>query len=276
LFGFAFLQSIEPSRLEENLNMVVATFLRLIGSWARVQNFKTVALLLLLGVGFVGGGLAQAGTFSVTPVRIFLQPRDRATAITFTNDGTTEIVLQADLYEWLQKPNGDEDLKLAEDIIISPPIIKLAPGAKQVVRLARLNMAPNEAQQTYRLIVREIPEIAAAKQGISAQIALALSMPVFITPKDAKPDVSCTSVTANTSSVMFTCKNNGNAHAQVRHARVMRDGKELTQLDNGGYYLTGTQRMLTLPLDKVTAGTLTLELALDDGSSPSYTLQLAP
>lgn len=256
--------------------MVVTTVYRSAKRWVRVLSFKTVGLWLVLSCSLVSGGLAQAGTFSVTPVRIFLQPTDRATAITFTNDGATEIVLQADLYEWLQKPDGDDDLKLAEDIIISPPIIKLAPGAKQVVRLARLSMAPTEAQQTYRLIVREIPEIAAAKQGISVQVALALSMPVFITPKDAKPVVTCSAVTASASQVMFTCKNTGKAHAQVRHARVLREGKELAQLDNGGYYLPGTQRALILPRSQVTAGALTLELDLDDGSTPVYALQLAP
>jgi fimbrial chaperone protein len=268
--------------LEEFVYMVVTTFTQFKSRLIGAQSFKTKGLLLMIlmpllsMLGLLSSGLVQAGTFSVTPVRIFLQPRDRATAITFINDGTTEIVLQADLYEWLQKPNGDDDLKLAEDVIISPPIIKLAPGAKQVVRLARLSMAPSESQQTYRLIAREIPEIAAAKQGISVQIALALSMPVFITPKDAKPKISCTTATAGAGSVVFNCKNNGNAHAQVRYARVMRDGKELTQLENGGYFLSGTQRALTLPLGSVTAGALTLELALDDGTAPSYSLQLAP
>ena len=259
--------------------MVVAACPLSKNRWMRLSIFEKTRLSLLIAFSVLGlfvSGLAQAGTFSVTPVRIFLQPRDRATAITFTNDGATEIVLQADLYEWLQKPNGEDDLKLAEDVIISPPIIKLAPGAKQVVRLARLSMAPSESQQTYRLIAREIPEIAAAKQGISVQIALALSMPVFITPRDAKPKVSCTTAKANVDSVVFSCKNTGNAHAQVRYARVMRDGNELTQLNNGGYYLAGIQRDLTLPLGKVTAGALTLELSLDDGSTPSYSLQLAP
>jgi fimbrial chaperone protein len=259
--------------------MNVATFPPFKNRLMSSLSFKKIGLSLWLVLslsGLFGGELAQAGTFSVTPVRIFLQPRDRATAITFTNDGTTEIVLQADLYDWLQKSNGEDDLKLAEDVIISPPIIKLAPGAKQVVRLARLSMAPSEAQQTYRLIAREIPEIAAAKQGISVQIALALSMPVFITPKDAKPKVSCDAVKIHAGSIVFACKNNGNSHAQVRNARVMRDGNELTQIDNGGYYLAGVQRDLTLPIGKVTAGALTLELALDDGSAPSYSLQLAP
>jgi len=40
---------------------------------------------------------AVAGVFSVTPVRIYMTPRDRAVAVTITNQGDSPIVLQADL-----------------------------------------------------------------------------------------------------------------------------------------------------------------------------------
>ena len=61
-----------------------------------------------------------------------------AVAITLTNEGDTEVALQADLYSWAQKPDGTDDLVLTEDLVVAPPIIKLAPRARQVVRLARL------------------------------------------------------------------------------------------------------------------------------------------
>src|SRR5512135_1325303 len=117
--------------------------------------------------------MAEAGQFTVTPVRIYMQPRDRAVAITVTNDGDTELVMQADLYEWSQKPDGTDDLKLTEDLFLSPPIIKLAPRARQVVRLARASVQPSREQQTYRLIVREVPEaIPAEKENVQLQFAL--------------------------------------------------------------------------------------------------------
>ena len=68
-----------------------------------------------------------AAEFSVTPVRIFMAARDRAVAITVVNESDEEIVMQADLYSWRQKPDGEDDLVLTEDMILSPPIVKLAP-----------------------------------------------------------------------------------------------------------------------------------------------------
>ncbi|MDO8455798.1 MAG: fimbria/pilus periplasmic chaperone [Burkholderiaceae bacterium] len=230
---------------------------------------------LLIALMF-SASLAHAGTFSVSPVRIFLQPRDRATAITITNDGSTEVVLQADVYDWRQLPNGEDDLQLTEDLVVSPPIIKLAPGARQVVRLARLNVSPPTTQLTYRLITREIPEIAAAKQGVSVQIALALSMPVFVTPIGGKPAMSCSSPIKSPLGLSFTCRNESTTHAQVRSASVKRGATELARLENGGYYLAGTQRDLILPMGQVTPGDLELELSLDDGSTPTFALRLRP
>ena len=81
---------------------------------------------------------AWAGLFSVTPVRIFMTPRERAAAVTVTNEGDTELLMQADVYDWKQKADGSDDLTLSEDMILAPPIIKLAPKSRQVVRLALL------------------------------------------------------------------------------------------------------------------------------------------
>ena len=120
---------------------------------------------------------ALAGVFSVTPVRIYMTPKDRAVAVTITNEGDSAVALQADLNVWAQKPDGTDVLTLTDDLILAPPIIKLAPKAKQVVRLALLKPADASRQLTYRLIMREIPEVSAPQNNIQVPIALALSMP---------------------------------------------------------------------------------------------------
>jgi fimbrial chaperone protein len=253
--------------------MKAKTTLFSLTNWRRAAS--TITLIVLSSA--ISAPHALAGTFSVTPVRIFMQPKDRATAITLTNDGSTEVVLQADLNDWTQTALGEDQLTLTEELVVSPPIIKLAPGARQVVRLARLNMSAASGQQTYRLIVREIPEIAAARQGgVTLQIALALSMPVFVTPAGAKADMVCTQAKADAKAVSVSCKNAGNSHAQIRSATLKRGGVELARLENGGYYLAGSRRDLVIPTIDFSAGPVELLLALDDGNSPSFTLQVQP
>src|ERR1043165_5370337 len=135
-------------------------------------------------VGVLAVAAAQcacAGAFSVTPVRIYMTPRPRARAVTTPNGADERVVLQPDIYEWRQSAEGEDQLTPSEDLILAPPVVKLGAKAKQVVRLARLQPHGTSRQLISRLILRELPEASPSK-GINVPIALALSMPVFITP----------------------------------------------------------------------------------------------
>ena len=127
----------------------------------RLNTGITSVLMLFLAAGYIAP--VNAGVFSVTPVRIYMTPKDRAVAVTITNEGDEELVMQADLYLWKQKPDGQDDLTLTEDLFLSPPIIKWS-KSRQVVRLARLNVIKSSDQLSYRIIVREIPEAKPAKK----------------------------------------------------------------------------------------------------------------
>ena len=78
------------------------------------------ALLVATGIAWCTLAPAWAGVFSVTPVRIYMQPRDRAVAVTLVNEGNTSVVLQADVNVWRQMPDGVDVLELTEDLILSP------------------------------------------------------------------------------------------------------------------------------------------------------------
>lgn len=224
----------------------------------------TYALLLALLLPWAA---ANAGVFSVTPVRLYMTPRDRAIAVTLTNEGDTAIVLQADINSWSQKPDGTDELVLTEDLILAPPIIKLAPMARQVVRLALLKPADASRQLTYRMIIREVPE-ALPSTGIQVPIALALSMPVFITPAAAKREINCSTPRADAAALNLLCSNTGTAYAQIREAAIMRDEKPLARFEGGTYILPGASKTVSLKADKpVAAGQARLVITFDDGKS---------
>jgi fimbrial chaperone protein len=215
---------------------------------------------------------ADAGVFSVTPVRIYMQPRDRAVAITLTNEGDTDVALQADINVWTQKSDGSDELVLTEDLILSPPIIKLAPKARQVVRLALLKPADASRQLTYRMIVREVPEATAASNtSIDVPIALALSLPVFITPPVARRDVSCNASRAPAQALVATCANTGTAYAQIREVTFKRGDQLLARLEGGAYILPGASRPLTVNASQpVAPGPVQMTVTFDDGKSQSF------
>lgn len=219
-----------------------------------------------------------AGVFSVTPVRIFMAPRDRATAVTITNEGDEELVMQADIYVWNQKPGGADDLTLSEDLILSPPIVKIAGKSRQVVRLAMVSPPAAARQLTYRMVIREIPEAHAADKKVQLQIALAFSLPVFITPAGAKRDVVCSIARAAPDAVRATCENRGSAYAQPRDFTLMgARGETLATLDTGGYILPGVQRSFEVKRSdgRIPGGQATLAVNFDDATSQKYDVTVA-
>lgn len=217
---------------------------------------------------------AWAGLFSVTPVRIFMGPRDRAVAVTVTNEGDTELVMQADIYGWKQKPDGTDDLTLSEDMILAPPIVKLAARSRQVLRLALTRPASRGEQLTYRLVVREIPEVKPPEQGVQLQIALAFSLPVFITPPSAKRQLTCrVEKTPLPEVVLAMCENLGTAYAQpVDFVLVSARGEKVASRDTGGYILPRAKRSFELshPSGPIPAGGSKLTVTLDDASKQTF------
>jgi fimbrial chaperone protein len=228
--------------------------------------------VLLLAAGVAGVLPAGAAQFTITPVRIFMTPRDRAVAVTVTNDSDEEVVMQADLFTWKQRPDGSDDLQPTEDLILTPPILKLAPRARQVVRLARLSGAPAAEQQTYRLVVREVPEARSTNQ-LQLQVALAFSLPVFVSPPGVKRDLRCQLERAAADQVRAVCSNTGTAYAQIRGLELFdARGARLAARESGGYLLPSIRRSFELRATegRIPAGNVKLQVALDDGSLQSF------
>lgn len=213
-----------------------------------------------------------AGAFSVSPVRVFLEPRDRAAALTLVNGADAEVVLQADVMRWMQDANGQDRLEPSDDLLVSPPILRLPPRSRQVVRLARLVAADPQRQQTYRLLLREVPDLRPnPEQGARLPITLVLSIPVFVGAPAAQPDVHC-ELHAN-QPPQVACRNQGRAHAQIRELSLLQEGRTLARFEGSAYLLPGSQRVLPLrPGDGTSsaAGEAQILLRVDDPRPRSF------
>lgn len=243
---------------------------------------QAAALKAVLGAVLGIGALAlaapvYAGMFSVTPVRIYMTPRDKAVAVTITNESDEDLVMQADVYTWKQKPDGGDDLSLTEDMLLSPPIIKVPARSHQVVRLARLVPMQTAQQMTYRMIVREIPEARPAKDKVQLQLALAFSMPIFITPPGAKNKLDCVVKRTSADAVNAICENTGNAYAQPLDFVLSSEaGDKLASHERAAYILPAIKRSFELKSDKnrIPNGKAKLTVRLDDGSRQTFDVTL--
>jgi fimbrial chaperone protein len=221
-------------------------------------------------LAFALAGVYAAGTFSVTPVRIYMNPKDRAVAVTITNDGSDPVVLQAELFTWRQSADGSDQLELTDDLILSPPIIKLPANAKQVVRLARAKPMNLDRQITYRMVMRQVPEAVQPRDNIQVPIALALSMPVFITPPSARPKIACESERGEAGALRVRCANTGSAYTQVRQIVVREGDRILGRFEGGEYILPGAKKTLTIKTEGALPPRLELVVTYDDGRSEVF------
>ena len=238
--------------------------------------FPTIALAL--AAGFLAP-LASAGQFSVSPVRIYMTPQDRATAITVVNESAEELVMQADIFTWSQKPGGEDELVPSDDLFLAPPILKLPPNGRQVVRLAAVKPVKSSSQVSYRVILREVTEAKPREKGVDVTIALAFSLPVFITPAGAKGELGCNAKRTASDTVAVECANTGNAYTNPRgFALEGAAGEKLATRDSGAYILPGIRREFDIKRAEgpIPAGKAKLAVSLDDGSTKTFDVQLAP
>jgi fimbrial chaperone protein len=159
--------------------------------------------------------IAAAGTFSISPVRVELSGQQRTEALTVRNEEVgKDVVVQAQALVWSQH-DGQDVLAETRDLIVTPPVFTLAGGAQQIIRVA-VRRAPDAKQElTYRLIVQEVPP-EAPKNFTGLQVALRLSLPIFIAPQiRSAPDLVWRSAWQADGSLRVGVDNHGNAHAQI-------------------------------------------------------------
>lgn len=248
--------------------------------YSRSSQTSVLAFFSTLVMMMTPVGRLSAGTFSVSPVRIYMEARERATAITVANEGDAELVMQAEIFQWTQGEDGSDKLEPTDDMILAPPIVKLAPNSRQVLRLATLKPPPVGTQQTYRMIVREVPEAKPPGDNVQVQVALAFSLPVFITPPGASRKLACTTARAvsGSSAVRVTCSNQGGAYAQPVKMSLGWDGRVLAAGDiSAGYILPGIQKHFELKSAdgaRGVNGPAKLSVTQDDGSQQSFDVQI--
>jgi fimbrial chaperone protein len=232
-----------------------------------------LACVVALCAGFAAP--ADAGVFTVVPTRVYFGARDRAQAITLTNDGDTAIALQTEIYAWTLRADGTDQLTPTDDLIMAPPLVRIPAKSQQVLRLALLRAIDPQRQLSYRLIVREIPEMAPpAGQGMTVPVALAITLPVFVTPAVANWEVECSAVRGG-DRVQVRCGNKGNSFVLVRRAELKRGDVTLGRFEGGAYLLPGSDRPLDIVLPSTPgAGPSALTLTYEQGKQETLDLAI--
>lgn len=186
----------------------------------------------------------MAESITITPVTLSLRPGGMSTHFRIINGDAASHIFQIRAYAWKQS-DGKDDLKRSEQVIVSPPMGVLPPGAQQVVRLG-LMRPTHGVEQTFRLIVDELPARAAAG---TLGIALQASLPLFVEPgRVVKPSLEWL-VRKRRDEVFLEARNVGARHTRV--LSILTHGKSRKQftirLAGPTYLLAGAAMDWRLP-----------------------------
>lgn len=144
--------------------------------------FCTWALL----VGTTLSHLALAGDLQVSPISLEFSPTEQAQGVWLSNTGTSTLRAQVRVQQWTQA-DGAEQLTATQELAASPPIVEIAPGQQQLVRIIRLQPTASTRELSYRLLVDELPDEIQQRQSTGLQLLLRYSVPVFVLPQGTPP-----------------------------------------------------------------------------------------
>jgi fimbrial chaperone protein len=201
---------------------------------------------------------AHASGLQVTPTSLTLAPGRNADGLWLGNTGGQTLHAQVRVLHWTQQ-DGQEQLAPSHGLVASPPMIELAPGARQLVRVIRTAPSDGGREDAYRVLVDELPLAPASPPAQDAdgqrglRFVLRYSVPVFLTPSgdaQAAPQVQGRLLEDGGRRVLEVA-NGGAAHAQLGNlVRIDAQGRR-TELVAGlvGYVLAGGTMRWALAAD---------------------------
>jgi fimbrial chaperone protein len=199
-----------------------------------------------LAVFFAGAGLAHAGSFSVNPVRVTLSAKQPVAAITVRNAGAEQAVIQLETHAWSQD-QGRDVLVPTSEVLATPPIFTVPAGKTQILRVGLRRPSNATSETTYRLVLREVPQAKPAMLGL--QVALKISMPVFvIPPAKVAPELQGKTTRTADGNIRVHLTNTGTAHVQVSKIdlELAQGGGSVGAHTLAEYVLPGNTRSWTI------------------------------
>lgn len=186
---------------------------------------------------------AVAGNFSISPLRVDFGQGSGTSALTIRNEDAVPVVIQAEGLAWSQD-EGQDALAPTRDLLVSPAVFTVQPGATQLVRVA-LRRAPDAARElSYRLILQEVPP-AARPEFTGLQVALRMSVPIFVAPTaPAAAQVSWLGSRDDDGRRVVAVRNEGAAHERVRAFTLKTADGAVTVFEQPAmaYVLPGAER----------------------------------
>jgi fimbrial chaperone protein len=193
-----------------------------------------VVALLLAALWPVSG---EASALRVAPISVNLLWPTSAATIKVRNEGEQPIDVQVRAFRWTQS-DAREALLPTRDVVVSPPITRLMPGVEQVVRIVRVIKTPVLTEESYRLLVDELPSPERRSNG-NVSVLLRYSVPVFVTNPEASPASMSWRLERRPGGLVLAGDNQGEQRMRIANLHISTPDGRIVPLRTGllGYVL---------------------------------------
>lgn len=179
-----------------------------------------------------------AATLRVAPTTLELIAPDSAATLNLRNEAKRPINVQIRVFRWTQT-DGAERFEPTNMVVASPPATQLSPGQDYTVRVVRTARQPVAGEESYRVVVDELPDPARRKAG-TVSLVVRHSIPVFFRAADAAGPRVSWSLARSDGRLVLVARNAGVSRLRVSDVLLRAQGRQVRR-DSGllGYVLGG-------------------------------------
>jgi fimbrial chaperone protein len=197
-------------------------------------------------------GAAMAASFTVSPTRVVLTPKETSALLTLRNESSETIRFQLSVFTWDQGPTGEMELKPTDEIVFFPKLVALVAREERKIRIGT-SAAFGASEKTYRIFVEELPPPGKTDQASSGvNMRTRMGIPIFLQPTAATTGGAVTGLTLDHGRAIVRVENRGTLHFVTDSVHVTgTNGKGDNVFDkviNGWYILAGRAQSYELPL----------------------------
>ncbi len=196
-----------------------------------------------------------AASLQVAPISVSFSPQEKAKEIWLTNTSERPIRAQTRVLIWSQV-SGQDQVNPTRDLVASPSITEIKAGEQQLIRIIRIASQNTAVEQTYRLLIDELPSSGQADAQTGLQLLLQYSIPVFIQPTDSiamrNGLTLLNQVNFQYQNQQLIVQNNAKSHIRMSELTYINPNGERIPLINGlvGYALAGQTMRWDIPESK--------------------------
>lgn len=196
-----------------------------------------------------------AASLQVAPISVSFSPQEKAKEIWLTNTSERPIRAQTRVLIWSQV-SGQDQVNPTRDLVASPSITEIKAGEQQLIRIIRIASQNTAVEQTYRLLIDELPSSGQADAQTGLQLLLQYSIPVFIQPTNSiamrNGLTLLNQVNFQYQNQQLIVQNNAKSHIRMSELTYINPNGERIPLINGlvGYALAGQTMRWDIPESK--------------------------